>query len=317
MLACFGALAGKDALPQRPDPPTEAGCAAYQRAVHREWQEITNAHLACMSKTQAHIAIGRECDYVSHRVHTSTQAWPHCFHADQDCAVLVRQDDADACMKEARRDASKMSQADKTIMTLKDLEQKIQNGKKNVADGLHTLNDPEGFLREQLAAYLESKFLSNLSLNDARGQFTERGQTMMQETYDYLFSHTAGNPALRASNPIIAAIQGSSTDELRRVHSQLIHDLEDTLVSIDDLSRSAYSSAAMQSSSSVFTRQAPLAAPAENARSTGVRPASPARRPEECAILDSPSRTRLAVDEPERYQALSARCGSGNGAPLR
>jgi hypothetical protein len=277
-----------DAWAQRPEPPTEEACAAYHRTAYSEWQQLSKAKLACMSATPPHITIAPECGLLSRQVHMSTQAWPHCSNPAQECATLIRLDDSYACIDEAKRNAGKLRDEDNKLMTLKRAEQKIRDAQEDFAAGMHVMNDPKQFFEQKLASYLKKNFLGDFSLDDARGQFTQRGRTVMQETYDYLFGHSAGDPSLRASNPIIAAIQGASADELRRVHSQTIHDLEEALVSMDDISRSAFSGAT-------------------TARSKPATPAASARA-EECAILDSPGRTRLAVDEPEKFLALSARC---------
>jgi hypothetical protein len=301
VFAGCGACAGIGVQAQRPNPPTEAACKAYHRSAYSEWQQLRKAQLACMQNTLPDIRIATECGHLSHQVHRSLRAWPHCFDPVRECTMLIRLDDSYACMKEARIDARKLQEQETRLEALKEAERRIREGQDNIANGIAALDDPKQFLKEKLGAYVERKYLSEASIDDVGGQFTQRGMTVMQETYDYLFGHTAGNPALHASNPIIAAIQGASADALRRVHSQTIHDLEQTLVSMDGISQSAFSSAP--------SRPAPMTAPAPRwvPAPQAARPAASIRAGD-CAILDSPRRTQLATEEPERYQALRARC---------
>ena len=300
VLAAIVASTANMACAQRPEPPTEAACLAYHRAVFAESQQLHSEVSRRMSETEPSIGIGPECSIVSNRVVMGTQAWPQCSHAEQICEVKARLDDTYDCMKQAARNTAEKRKAAEALARLEKTEKELKSLRESAERGLWGLNDPEQFFNERLAKYAEEWLLDRLGMRDDQGHFTQRGITAMQETYDFLFARREGRPMAYADNPIIKLIQENAADRLHEVHSQVIHDFEASLSAMEDIAANVPGS-----SPASFTAQRSPTAPD---RASGLRVSAKRALPEECAILTSARRTQFANDEPERFQALIARC---------
>jgi len=300
VLAALAASTPDLACAQRPEPPTEAACLAYHRAVFAESQQLHREISRCMSETEPLIGIGPECSIVSNRVVIGTQAWPQCTHAEQMCEVKARLDDSYDCMKQAARNTAEKRKAAETLALLEKAEKDFKRLRELAERGLSGLNDPEQFFKDRLGNYVEERLLDRLGMRDDQGHFTQRGITAMQETYDFLFARREGRPMAYADNPIIKLIQENAADRLHEVHSQVIHDFEASLIAMEDIAAELPGS-----SPAGFTVGHSPAAPSG---ASGRRVSAKRALPEECTILTSARRTQFANDEPERFQALIARC---------
>jgi hypothetical protein len=222
-------------------------------------------------------------------------AWPHCSNATahQQCALHRASDEGYACLKEARLLAS---QAEKNRLALADLnkaESAVRTAASTWSDIKEAWNDPARFAKEKLSGHVRNELLE--SLRDQRGQFTQRGTTTMQETYDFLFNRTIGNSSAYASNPVVGAIQGAAADEIRRAHSQSIAQMEQLTRTMADISIPKSWQASPPSR---------VANPAPQARQS---------EPADCALLDGQAGANLAIDAPDKFEDLLRRCGRSGG----
>jgi hypothetical protein len=160
-------------------------------------------------------------------------------------------------------------------------------------DMVSAWDDPRRFLREKLVHSLSEQILGGL--RDARGDLTDQGPSSMQLTHNFLFSQSLGNSSLHSRNAIIAAIQGTAAEEIRRAHLATLSQLETALRDMKALSTATDPGAP------------------SGIRDAGRRQPVPTRSttatPEECAVLDSPRAADLAIDHPPRFEALLDRCG--------
>jgi hypothetical protein len=283
---------------QRPDPVTVEGCRAYLHSAIEDHKKLIEDSLHCISATESHINYSMECSYSTRTIFRGYSAWPQCGNAQAECDALRRQDDAYQCLKEARAKATESEKAQLSIEALNKAEKKAKDLKSEGKDMINAWNDPQNFFKEKIGKYVKEEYLSEFKFDDVRGRFTERGESLIQQTYDFLFNKTAGNKALYASNPIISAIQGSAADELRRVHSQMIHDFEQlqkdaAAVSLPDSWRTN-----TPNQTAKFFNESQTSMPSP--------PATP--KMDECAVLDGPERTQMATEETEKFEALLERC---------
>ena len=228
------------------------------------------------------------------------QAWPECQDAiaDSQCALIrTRDNDLPACFAEARANASRVEQAKLAMAEFNEGESQFKRSINLAKDIESAWNDPRRFIAEKVKTKTEEWITENLL--DANGRFTERGQTLAQQTYDFIFNRTTGNAGLFAGNPIIAGIQRSAADQIYRAHSQALHELEGVVNQMGELKVSA---------PTVLAPRALAPKPRPQNASSGTTLPPPSIVPAECAILDGDARTDLAINDPERYERLVARC---------
>lgn len=280
---------------QRPVPPSIEGCRAYLQQVIAQLRTSGARSTSCMKKTSPRIEYHVQvCNSRTHMLQDGYTAWGQCFEEANECRLLNAQDDAYSCMREARQHATETQKNQLALESLNKAESAVREARSNFSDVKSAWNDPKRFMREKVASRLQAGVMPDLE--DSRGRFTKRGETLTQETYDFLFKRTIGNQDLYASNPIIGAIQGSTADEIRRAHREAIYLMEQLPKMASDQSIPP----AWKSETTDFIPQPPPRPVASG----------PSRGADDCAILDGPQRADLAMDEPERFEALVRRCQS-------
>lgn len=298
----FGVLVGfnmlamaADDLPPRPVNPTIQECDAWNRQINLALKDAYGQTATCM-KGPIHFGNGKECTAIKHKVVQRLQAWSQCdFTEDIKCALYQLQDnDVPACYAEANQNASQVDKAKLAMAEVNEVESQVKD-KIALAQDIETAwNDPKRFIAEKVRTKTMEWIKENLlGPND---RFTGQGERLAQETYDFIFNRTIGNAALRASNPIIAGIEESAADQIRKAHSQALAQIEQII--------SEAGQVGVQNPPPAMPIATPPRAPATSLPMTS----PPAALPAECAVLDSSARTNLAIDDPGRYEELLAIC---------
>jgi len=141
-------------------------------------------------------------------------------------------------------------------------------------------------------------------LFDRNGDFSQRGSSLMQDTYDFVYARTIGDKnALmqKYNNPIINAIQGTAAEEIKRIHSSVISKIDNEIImGIESIVAATKTPSSQlipnhQSSSTSQPTLTPL-------KQHGT-PTDPT-----CAVLDGPDRTDLSINSPEVYEQLVIKC---------
>lgn len=301
LLLCLIPLTAHAQSGSRPYPPTEASCRAYQQAA---WGRLSQIYREIQTCHQRHSRVdyGRHCDTLRRTVVTKVVGWADCDGWEEEiCAMQSQVHDGYSCLQEARkqedRERAARQQAERereatirarenAIKQYNDTERRVRDLQSTYSDLRAAWNDPKRFVVERLARRVNDSVLAELY--NRNGEFTARGRSSMQETYDFLFNRTLGNSSLRSSNPIIAAIQGSAADEIRRAHGESMAQMDQVIAQIRDFSPSL--------------PQSPRAVPSPSSRSGSGH--------DDCALLDGAGRTDFAINEPDRFEALVRRCGA-------
>ena len=139
---------------------------------------------------------------------------------------------------------------------------------------------------------------------DRSGDFTQRGSSLMQDTYDFVYARTIGDKhALmqKYNNPIINAIQGTAADEIKRIHSSIVFKIDADIGGGIDSIISATTSPRPASQS--IRQQSPINTPSLSRQQQTSSPNDPA-----CAVLDGPERTDFSINSPEAFEQLVIKC---------
>lgn len=155
----------------------------------------------------------------------------------------------------------------------------------------------KGPIPMELAKSGQSLFV--VPMFNRNGDFTQRGASLMQETYDFVYARTIGDKhALmqKYNNPIIGAIQGVAAEEIRRIHGSIIHKFNTEVDGVIGL---------IISDTAISTSEARPPTPTMPVirRQQTTHSNDPG-----CAVLDGPERTDLAINSPEIFEQLVARC---------
>lgn len=277
-------------FPIMPNPPTIEGCHEFIQQRRERIHQILEAKSICYKTTSVKMGRGKECMWSSNRVRTGFLAWPHCTDstAEEECTLLRKSKDIGQCFKSARQEAQENEKHQLAIEAYNKAENNYHEVQSHINDIQDAWNNPRRFMKEKIGQYVRSQLL--VGLQDNRGDFTDRGKSLTQETYDFIFSKTAGNRSLYSSNPIIAAIQDSAANEIRNAHGMAISQIEKIQKDIDKIGRIELKSN-----------------PGSHSRSTKRR-APNSSNSDECAILDRPESGDLAIDHPDRFEILVSRC---------
>lgn len=168
-------------------------------------------------------------------------------------------------------------------------------------DLLSLARDPRRFTTEKLVPFLAGRERDRVlsMLREEQGSFSGAGQSLVQETYGFIFDGTAGNAGLHATNPLIRAIQGAATNEIRRAHSHAIRELEAAFKQISEIDAGSLARQTPASSSRASPSPAPRSDSPERGRHTETAG---------CGILDGPDGMVLAVEDPRAFDELTKRC---------
>lgn len=177
--------------------------------------------------------------------------YPHCFQREEELCELYREkSEIDSCFRTAHAkakadevvgaQAEKFNKIEKKISNLRRI---TTNPSKTYWDIVETRLSPK--YKAQLGLDLEAinRQLSRgrvkgtftpggdslvvVKLFEPNGDFSKKGQSLLQESYDFVYGRSIGNKdALLESNTIIQAIQGTAAEQIRRIHSDSIRNIE-------------------------------------------------------------------------------------------
>lgn len=263
------------------------------------------------------------------RLRLVATAYPDCHDEEEtQCAIQnslyvdVPQCFASAnATKEERKLAQRTASASEKIAEYHALEKKafeLRSGIKNpikfflenvtsrlprgMMDQLHIIRDdikakiPSNVVFHPLDLFqLDGKgTLAALYLTQPEAFVTPQGFSLSMETYNFLFSKSAGNSSLYSSNPVIAAIQGQSANHLRKIQSMMFGQLD---VGVNQMSLITQNIKSDYVDRSTYQGTTP---------NSSVKPAS--RGATECSVLDSDERTDLSINQPEEFERLLKKC---------
>ncbi len=298
--AIFGTAYGTD-TPQPPTNPTIEDCRTYRHAIHLSLQETHRQYSACTRERAPQIRRGKYCTWSGNIKTDELRAWPECSEAiaDTECSLIkAQQRDVPACFAEATANATATEKSKLAMAEFNGVESQAKKIQSLARDIESAWNDPKRFIAEKIKTKTEEWIKRNLL--DANGRFTERGQTLAQESYDFIFNSTLGNAGIYSNNPIIAGIQRSAADNIKRAHSQAIRDLERLIEETQQIS--------IPSSPGTPPYRSSVSVPSTTSTTVGPSSTRPSAPSANCAILDTEARTDLAINEPERYEQLLMRC---------
>lgn len=165
------------------------------------------------------------------------------------------------------------------------------NQTRNIMDDLQS---PERFFKRAVEG-MSTQVRSSLMDQHRRDPITVEAQV-----HAYTFTQArAGIEAaseLRGKSDLIAGIQKNSLGHLERVHSRILMDFEAAMAKATALETSSYGAPSY--------RGTPI-------RSYSPQPLHRNLSNGDCSVLDTKAASDMADDEPERFEALSARCRRG------
>lgn len=264
---------------QMPSHPTQQSCLAFNKAVTDEGREIYRQKSACMTGP-AHISDGVECDQLKGTLRKTLSAWPQCDEFErQICVQWKKRNQVRECFKMVQNNQPDSEHNQKTIQDINTAEAAVNELVEKFNTASDAWTDPKRFIAETVAEKINKNLLPELT---HQGEFTERGKTIAQETYDFIFNKSAGNRQLYSGNPVIAAIQGNAAQKLYNAHTATLLQLEGLSGEINNLTWKS-----------------------ERAS----RPANTS--PEyDCSVLDTPEGIELGSRDPQQFKALVLRCYS-------
>lgn len=310
-------------VPPLPAVPTMDSCRAYMLDNHARRGAILREESDCLRTFPWNFGERYSnpiCKWPPTRIVSEVSVYNCPQRAAELCALV----DADAlineCYQRARSTMGQLEEAQRRIKRFNELERKwnaVRNAKKDPRRLFWEIVEPRlsadtkarlGLAFKQTNTELRKRTipfeltksgdsLFVVHLFDRNGDYTQRGSSMMQETYDFVYARTLGNSHLFQTNPIISAIRGTAAEEIRTIHSSTIDKIDkDILESVDAILRAAPSANTSAQPESVLPRPATSAI-----RSHG--PTDPA-----CAVLDGPRAAELSIDSPEAFERLVKRC---------
>lgn len=298
--------AASGALPVAPEIPTAAECQAFQSQVSGEIASYWSQQTKCMTTPSGSLADpAPTCkEFPTPHIVLERQGWAHCqTQEDRLCSLYNLRNDAKECFRIAQeRSRERENKKDDELRKLKDADRaskKFDEQIRTVRDGIESFTDPKKFYDKVLSKNLGAPL--ELHVFDRNKEFTKSGQSMMQETYDYLFGKTIGNEHLRDRNPIISAIQGSTADEIRRLHSYTIFQAENALAQLNSFDVNATTN-----NPSKRLPVEPIKRSGSD-RNSGTDGANAA-----CSEIDSQKGQRLKQSDPSRYQSIKNACEAGH-----
>lgn len=186
-----------------------------------------------------------------YQVRMTVTGYPTCFQREEElCGLYLDKSEVDACFRiaeakakmeeRAKAEAEKFNKIEKKVNSLR---QSVKNPSKaywNIVEahlsdkykaqlGLAT----ETINRQLSSSQVRGTFVPGgdslvvVEMFEPNGEFSKRGTSLLQESYDFVYGKTIGNRTLLLErNPIVQAIQGTAAQEIRRIHSDSIRNIE-------------------------------------------------------------------------------------------
>lgn len=272
-------------MPASPAVQSRSECDRYRVELHSLRASLLHESGQCMRVEPVKIGYGLECPgFSGETVRRTLRAYPQCDYTE---ATMCRVNAALSHQVKACYANAKVTESSKEIVIATEQSRQLQSAW-GIYQNLKELTNPSAFVSSWVKGRVSDGVLSEIQ--DQRGQFTQRGQTMLQEAYEWLFQGTIGNVDVRSTNPIISAIQGEAAEKIRAAHSQAISEWAEVEASL-----SSFNS---QSSQQSNTRSLISLGSVETGK----------LHPEECRLLDGPQADRMAVERPEAFDALMKKC---------
>ncbi|MDA0426055.1 hypothetical protein [Stutzerimonas frequens] len=286
LLFLINPLAGLAQTPYWPSSPTLEDCRHFENEIWTQLSIIYKRRNKCMRDTSPDIQVVMECNSLTGTMRMSTAAWPHCFQesAAKECELIEQRLSAPQCHKLALKDRPEASDSYNTIK-IAELENTIKRTLSDYQSTKNAFDDPKVFIKEWLAEHLVDKSLKDLTRDD---NLTPYGKSSMQQVYDYLFGKSLGNASFYSRNPIISAIQGDISAQIKLAHDSSLNHMEMLTLTIDSFSSEHHNNGADYKIGQTKSEK----------RSHSL----------DCDILDGHMRIDLSINDPERYEQLVNKC---------
>ena len=239
-----------------PSNPSIENCRELGRSRHERIMEIHRESSRCMAQSGSFQGIGSppnpSCsNFAPYQVTMIVTGYPQCFQREEELCLLHRaESEVTSCFSAARAKAKsdeflqeqfeKFNRIEKKINNLRGL---VKNPSKTYWDIVETRLpsrykaqlglDVEVINRNLVGNQIRRAYtpggdsLVVVKLFEQNGDFSKRGLSLVQESYDFVYGKSIGKKdVLLERNPIIQAIQGTAAQEIRRIHSDSIRNLE-------------------------------------------------------------------------------------------
>lgn len=257
--------------------------------------EIHRENSRCMAQSGSFQGIGSppnpNCsNSPPYQVRMIVTGYPQCFQREEELCLLHRADsEVTSCFNAARAKAKsdellkeqveKFNRIEKKINNLRGL---VKNPSKTYWDIVETRLpsrykaqlglDVEAINRNLAGSQIRGAYtpggdsLVVVKLFEQNGDFSKRGLSLLQESYDFIYGKSIGNKdVLLERNPIVQAIQGTAAQEIRRVHSDSIRNIELIAADVATIIGNEYPSTRAKRIV-VPTRSSPVPAPPSESR---------------------------------------------------
>lgn len=328
ILASFASTATAQ-VPPLPSVPTVDSCRAYMLDNHARRAGIYQEVSDCLRNFPWNFSdryTVQVCRYPPPRLVPNTSPYNCPERAAELCALVEAESQIAECFKLAKAQQTAQEEYQQKLAKFNRLEKElvaIRSAKKDPRRVFWDVVEPRlptdtriqlGLAYRQTNAEL-SKGSTPIELTksgsslfvvhmfERNGEFSQRGSSLMQDTYDFVYARTISDKNMllqKYNNPIINAIQGTAAEEIKRVHSSIVSKIDTEIgAGIDSIisESSAPASRLLRQQSQVPIKQNP----SRNQQTTP--PTDPT-----CAILDGPERTDFSINSPEAFEKLIIKC---------
>lgn len=303
------AVAGE--APQPPWPLTVKACQAYVQQAHAYLKAAYSGYFACSaeSPSTSRLAPGKSCNALTRKVYSSLTIYPGCSnHQVRICDGWQKTDDAYQCLKEATQQEAAGNKerrkiAQENLDRLRDARTQIAKGAAVMDASMRLASDWRVHAREVIAPRLGKS--AGRELIDLSFRSDIQSMKRQQTIVDVVLADGQGTVLGRGmSDPLVREIADTSLGYSRIVLNQVANavlDLNSQVSEIGSQMLTAYK-----------TSHGPSDFRPEPVRPMQAGPAGPGiqrrQATDECAVLQTPAATDMAIDEPGRFNALRKRC---------
>ncbi len=317
-------------IPSMPAVPTVDSCRSYMLDNHARRADIYRETSDCLRNSSWNFSdryTHQVCRHPPPRIERETSPYNCPQRAAELCALVEAERQIAECYRIAKAKQSNQEDYQQKLAKFNLLEKQIgalQNAKRDPRRLFWDVVEPrlptetrarlglaykqtntelaKGSIPFELSKSGPSLFVVHMF--DRSGEFTQRGSSLMQDTYDFVYARTIGDKhALmqKFNNPIINAIQGTAADEIKRIHSSMVFKIDKEIgMGIDSI---------------ISTSTSPLSASGSLQRQSAVEPLGHSRKQQTssmndpaCAVLDGPERTDFSINSPEAFEQLVIKC---------